>query len=33
VTPTVETYPLGEAEDAYQRMLANDARFRIVLEP
>jgi D-arabinose 1-dehydrogenase-like Zn-dependent alcohol dehydrogenase len=33
VTPTVETYPLEAAEEAYQRMLANDARFRIVLEP
>jgi NADPH2:quinone reductase len=33
VTPTVETYPLDEAEAAYQRMLANEARFRIVLEP
>jgi len=33
VTPTVETYPLEEAETAYQRMLANEARFRVVLEP
>jgi NADPH2:quinone reductase len=33
ITPRVETYPLAEAEDAYQRMQANEARFRIVLEP
>jgi NADPH2:quinone reductase len=33
VTPTVETYPLAEAEAAYDRMMANDARFRVVLEP
>ncbi|WP_247004712.1 alcohol dehydrogenase [Halosolutus gelatinilyticus] len=33
VTPILETFPLSEAEDAYDRMLANDARFRIVLEP
>jgi NADPH2:quinone reductase len=33
VTPRVETAPLAEAEAAYERMLANDARFRIVLEP
>ena len=33
VTPTVETYPLAEAETAYDRMMANDARFRVVLEP
>ena len=32
VTPTVETHPLEEAETAYQRMLANEARFRVVLE-
>jgi NADPH2:quinone reductase len=33
VTPTVETYPLEDAADAYDRMLSNDARFRVVLEP
>ena len=33
VTPTVETMPLKEAGAAYERMLANDARFRVVLEP
>jgi NADPH2:quinone reductase len=33
VTPTVETFPLSEAADAYDRMMANDARFRVVLEP
>jgi NADPH2:quinone reductase len=29
----IETYPLEEADAAYERMLANDARFRVVLEP
>jgi NADPH2:quinone reductase len=33
VTPEVETYPLADAEEAYERMLANEARFRVVLEP
>jgi NADPH2:quinone reductase len=33
VTPTVETYPLAEADAAYERMMANEARFRVVLEP
>jgi NADPH2:quinone reductase len=33
VTPTVETYPLEEAEAAYDRMMENEARFRVVLEP
>ncbi|MFC6757927.1 MULTISPECIES: alcohol dehydrogenase [Haloarcula] len=33
VTPEIETYPLTEVEDAYERMLANEARFRVVLEP
>lgn len=33
VTPILETVPLAEAQDAYDRMLANDARFRIVLKP
>jgi NADPH2:quinone reductase len=33
VTPRVETYPLAEAEAAYERMMANEARFRVVVEP
>lgn len=33
VTPTVETFPLEDAESAYQRMANNEARFRVVLEP
>jgi NADPH2:quinone reductase len=33
VTPEIETYPLTEVSDAYERMLANEARFRVVLEP
>ena len=33
ITPTVETYPLAEVEEAYERMENNEARFRVVLEP
>ena len=33
VTPTIETYPLAEVDAAYERMMANEARFRVVLEP
>jgi len=33
VTPTVETYPLEAVDEAYGRMRANEARFRVVLEP
>jgi NADPH2:quinone reductase len=33
ITPTVETYPLSEVDAAYDRMLGNEARFRVVLEP
>jgi NADPH2:quinone reductase len=33
VTPQIETYPLSEVESAYERMIQNDARFRVVLEP
>ena len=33
ITPEVETYPLGEVEAAYGRMIENEARFRAVLEP
>ena len=29
----IETYPLEEADEAYERMLSNDARFRVVIEP
>jgi NADPH2:quinone reductase len=33
VTPQVETFPLSEVEAAYDRMIENEARFRVVLEP
>jgi NADPH2:quinone reductase len=33
VTPEIETYPLSEVEAAYDRMIENEARFRVVLEP
>jgi len=33
VTPETETYPLTAIGDAYDRMLENEARFRVVLEP
>ena len=33
VAPMIETYPLTEAGTAYQRMMNNDARFRVVLVP
>ncbi len=33
VTPRVETFPLEDAEAAYQHMKRNEARFRVVLEP
>jgi alcohol dehydrogenase/propanol-preferring alcohol dehydrogenase len=33
VTPMIETYPLSEAAEAYDRMINNDARFRVVLVP
>lgn len=33
VTPEIETYPLTAVSEAYERMLANEARFRVVLEP
>jgi D-arabinose 1-dehydrogenase-like Zn-dependent alcohol dehydrogenase len=33
IEPMIETYPLEEASEAYERMLTNDARFRVVLEP
>ena len=31
ILPKIETYPLGEANAAYQRMIENRARFRVVL--
>jgi NADPH2:quinone reductase len=33
ITPEVETYPLTDVEVAYNRMMANEARFRVVIEP
>jgi NADPH2:quinone reductase len=33
ITPEVETYPLAEAGAAYERMIQNEARFRVVVEP
>jgi NADPH2:quinone reductase len=32
ITPVVETFPLDEVDAAYDRMLANEARFRAVLD-
>jgi NADPH2:quinone reductase len=33
ITPKVETYPLDDVAAAYDRMIQNEARFRVVLEP
>ncbi len=33
ITPTVETFPLADVTEAYERMATNEARFRVVLEP
>ena len=33
VRPMIETVPLEQAADAYERMVANKARFRMVLVP
>ena len=33
VLPMIETYPLSEAAEAYDRMINNEARFRVVLVP
>lgn len=33
VAPMIETYPLSQANEAYNRMINNDARFRVVLIP
>lgn len=32
ITPKIETYPLAKANEAYARMINNEARFRVVLE-
>lgn len=32
VTPKIETYPLEQANEAYEHMINNEARFRVVLE-
>jgi D-arabinose 1-dehydrogenase-like Zn-dependent alcohol dehydrogenase len=31
VKPIIETYPLEQAEQAYDRMMSGKARFRVVL--
>lgn len=33
IAPMIETFPLEQANEAYDRMLANDTRFRAVLTP
>lgn len=33
ITPEIETFPLEEVSTAYERMIENEARFRVVLEP
>ena len=33
ITPEIETYSLSDVGAAYERMMANEARFRVVLEP
>ncbi|WP_049984544.1 alcohol dehydrogenase [Halorubrum sp. BV1] len=33
ITPEIETYGLEEVDAAYNRMIDNEARFRVVLEP
>jgi D-arabinose 1-dehydrogenase-like Zn-dependent alcohol dehydrogenase len=33
VRPMIETYPLAQAAEAYERMLSGSARFRVVLTP
>ncbi|PSQ04190.1 alcohol dehydrogenase [Halobacteriales archaeon QS_6_71_20] len=33
ITPEIETYDLDEVSEAYDRMIDNEARFRVVLEP
>jgi len=33
IAPMIETFPLSKANEAYDRMINNEARFRVVLEP
>jgi len=33
ITPEIETYDLDDVDEAYDRMIDNEARFRVVLEP
>ncbi|SHL00003.1 alcohol dehydrogenase [Haladaptatus paucihalophilus] len=33
ITPEVETFDLADADEAYERMMENEVRFRAVLEP
>jgi D-arabinose 1-dehydrogenase-like Zn-dependent alcohol dehydrogenase len=33
IRPTIETFPLSRAEEAYRRMMSSDVRFRAVLIP
>lgn len=33
ITPMIETFPLSDVGAAYERMITNKARFRVVLEP
>lgn len=33
VRPMIETFPLAQAQEAYQRMMSGKARFRVVLTP
>ena len=32
IRPMIESFPIEEAEQAYQRMMSNKARFRVVLD-
>jgi alcohol dehydrogenase, propanol-preferring len=32
IRPVIETFPLEKAAEAYQRMITNKARFRVVLQ-
>jgi len=32
IRPMVETYPLDQVSDAYEQMISNKARFRVVLQ-
>ncbi len=33
VRPRIERFELAQAEQAFAKMMANDVRFRVVLEP